>query len=422
VFALSSPAPAHAQTESVIHGFRSTNGFDGVNPFGNLVADKNGALYGTTDSGGKYGFGAVYKLLLPTTQGGTWKETILYSFTGTNDGLGPTGSIVLANGGKIYGTTQAGGQYGDGTVYELIPPTQAGTPWTETILYSFYGSTDPIPDGVTAGPGGRLYGTTVRGGRYGVGTVFAVSPPTQPEGPWIEQTLHTFNGGGAVPEGYPTSLVVDASGSLYGATSSISENNDGVVFQLSPPSDGHGAWTEQILYAFTGEEGDGLVPSGGLILDSSGALYGNTIEGGEFGQGVVYQLSPPAGQGGAWTERVLYSFGVGGDSANPIASLVFDGAGALYGVSENGGTDSCAGDYYYCGTVFKVSPPSIQGGAWTEQVLHSFTGGSDGAYVQNPLLVVGAKIYGTTVEGGTGFCENQNGPSGCGTVFQITQP
>jgi hypothetical protein len=123
----------------------------------------------------------------------------------------------------------------------------------------------------------------------------------------------------------------------------------------------------------------------------------------------------------AWTEQILYSFGgFDGDSLNPITSLALDRGGALYGASENG-PDSCGRNlYYYCGTVFKVSPPT-QGGTWTEQVLHSFTGGADGADIQTPVLVLRNDVYGTTMEGGASFCENENGPAGCGTVFQITQ-
>lgn len=424
VFALSSPAPARAQTETVIHSFRSASVFDGIEPFGGMVAASNGALYGTTSGGGKYRYGAVYKLSPPTTQGGAWGQTILYSFTGgtvTDDGSGPSGSIVLTKGGKIYGTTQSGGRYGDGTVYELSPPTQPGNPWTETTLYSFSLSSEPIY-GLVAGSGGRLYGTTYLGGHYGVGSVFAVSPPAKLGDPWTEETIHSFSGGGAVPQGYPTGLVLDASGSLYGATSFVNGNTGGVVFQLSPPSSGRGAWTENILYAFTGEEGDGSEPSGGLVLDSAGALYGNTLGGGQFGGGTAYKLSPPAVQGGTWTESVLYSFeGVSGGGLYPIAALAFDSAGALYGVTESGGIESCGDGDNGCGTAFKLSPPTAQGGTWTEQILHSFAAGTDGNYPQAQVIVVGTDVYGTTMLGGTGICNSSAGQWGCGTVFQITQ-
>lgn len=424
MLALASFNLAQAQTEAVIHSFQSTSAFDGAGPFGGLVADKEGALYGTTTGGGKYRGGTVYKLSPPAAQGGDWKQTILYPFSGISgdsDGASPSGGIVLATSGKIYGTTVGGGHYGDGAVFELSPPTQLGNPWTEAVIYSFYGSTDAAPYGLSAGPGGRLYGTIQHGGRYGNGAVYVVSPPSEPGGPWSERTIYSFNNTGAVPQGLPSPVVVDASGVVYGTSSLISANNAGVVFKLTPPPDGKGAWQEEILHSFTGQPGDGSLPFGGVIFDSTGSLYGNTFFGGQFGQGAVYRLSPPADPGGPWTEQILYSFRTSGDAANPVASLVFDGTGALYGVSQSGGSASCGENYYYCGTAFKVIPPST-GGAWTDQVLHDFSGGNDGAYVATPLLVIGASVYGTTLEGGTGLCINQNGPAGCGTVFEITQP
>jgi hypothetical protein len=420
LFELASVKVAGAQTETVIHSFQSSSGTDGSSPFGGVVADGSGALYGTTEGGGKYRQGAIYKLSPPTTQGGAWKQNILYSFQGVEyeDGSSPMGNLVLSKSGKIYGTTASGGQYGDGAVFELSPPTQAGKPWTETIIYSFlssHGSVAPY-NGLTAGTGGRLYGATFSGGRDNAGFLFALSPPSQLGNPWTETVLYNFKDFNGSSLGGASGVILDASGNIYGTTF-----YGGVAYQLVPPSGGKGAWTENILYSFTGAPGDGLSPTG-LVFGSAGTLYGATLEGGQFGAGTVYQLSPPTTQGGAWTEQVLYSFGgVSGDSLNPITSLVFDSAGALYGASENG-PDSCGdGNYYYCGTVFKVSPPSTQGGSWTEQVLHSFTGGTDGAYIQTPLLVLGTTVYGTTLEGGTGFCENENGPAGCGTVFEITQ-
>jgi uncharacterized repeat protein (TIGR03803 family) len=428
MFALASFIPAGAQTESVIHSFRSTSVFDGIQPFGGLFADANGALYGVA-GGGKYGAGAVYKLVPPATQGGAWTQNILYpfmgSFNGARDGSNPSGGIVFAaassRNGKIYGTTQGGGLYGGGTVYELSRPTQPGSPWTETILYNFGQGVEAI-SGVIAGAEGRLYGTTVLGGRYNSGTVFVLSPPAQLGGAWTERVLYSFNSRGTLPQGHPTSVVLDASGSLYGATSLITANNSGVIFQLSPPSGGKGAWTENVLYTFTGQAGDGIEPSGGLVFDSSGALYGVTLEGGQLGNGAVYKVAPPAAQGGAWTETVLYSFSPGsGDGANPVAALAFDIAGALYGVTQSGGILSCGDAAAGCGAAFKISPPATQGGPWTEGFLYPFQGGSDGNFPQASVVVVGTSVYGTTWLGGTGICNGVGGQLGCGTVFQVTQ-
>jgi hypothetical protein len=431
IFALASPTPANAQTESVIHSFRATNPYDGVSPAGGLVADANGALYGVAGGGGKYGAGVVYKLVPPPAQGGAWTELTLYSFRGSyngaSDGSGPSGTVVLtfpsSRNGKIYGTTQSGGRFGGGTIYELSRPALAGSPWTETILYDFSQGVEPV-NGLIAGPQGRLYGTTLLGGRYSAGTVFELLPPAQLGGAWTDKVLYNFNNLSTVPQGLPTGVILDASGSLYGATSFTSGNNAGVVYQLTPPLGGSGPWTENVLYAFSGNNEEGIEPSGGLVFDSAGALYGVTLEGGQTGaSGTVYQLAPPAVQGGSWTQSVIHSFFPGfGDGGNPVAALAFDGAGALYGVTLAGGTDSCGIVYYGCGTAFKVSPPSTQGGSWTEQVLHSFGGGGDGADIQFQLLILNTSVYGTTLEGGTGFCENENGQAGCGTVFRISQP
>ncbi len=332
-------SPVSAQTETIIHSFRATNPYDGVSPAGGLVADANGALYGVASGDGKYGAGVVYKLVPPSAQGGAWTELTLYSFRGSyngaSDGSGPGGNVVLtfpsSGNGKIYGTTQSGGRFGGGTIYELSRPAQAGSPWTESVLYEFSQGVEPV-NGLIAGPGGRLYGTTLLGGRYNAGTVFELLPPAQLGGTWAEKVLYNFNNLSTVAQGDPTSIVMDASGSLYGATSYIdaSKAQYGTVFQLSPPAGGSGPWTEHVLYAFTGENGDGIEPSGGLVFDSVGALYGVTLEGGQTGaSGTVYQLAPPAVQGGSWTESVIHSFFPGfGDSGNPVAALVFDGTGS----------------------------------------------------------------------------------------------
>jgi len=401
----------------VIHSFQSSSGTDGSSPFGGVVADGTGALYGTAQSEASIAKALFINCRPRQRRVASGSRIFCTRSRGSNTKTDRPQWVTSFSRrvAKIYGTTASGGQYGDGAVFELSPPTQAGKPWTETIIYSFMssdGSVEPYY-GLTAGTGGRLYGTTFSGGRDNAGFVFALSPPSQLGNPWTEATLYNFRDFNGSNSGGASGVILDASGNIYGTTF-----YGGVAYQLVPPSGGKGAWTENILYTFSGEPG----PTG-LVFGSAGSLYGATLEGGQFGAGTVYQLSPPTTQGGAWTEQVLYSFGgVSGDSLNPITSLVLDSAGALYGASENG-PDSCGeGLYYYCGTVFKVSPPSTQGGSWTEQVLHSFTGGTDGAYIQTPVLVLGTTVYGTTLEGGTGFCENENGPAGCGTVFQITQP
>lgn len=227
-----------------------------------------------------------------------------------------------------------------------------------------------------------------------------------------EEVLHAFTG---IPDGqYDVGgLLRDSAGNLYGVTSE--GGNDGcgfagcgAIFELSPKG---GQWTESILYAFPGGSG-GAQPEGNLIFDATGNLYGVTDAGGS-GAGLVYELIHNSD--GSWTASILYTFTGGSDGANPIAGLVFDGAGNLYGTTQFGGDSSCPG-FAGCGVVFELSPSS--GGAWNETVIHTFEG-SDGEVPQSPLIFDAAgNLYGTTVEGGTalsGLCT-----IGCGVIFEST--
>ncbi len=161
------------------------------------------------------------------------------------------------------------------------------------------------------------------------------------------------------------------------------------MFELTPT--GGGGWTERVLYSF-GNTPDGAIPVVGLIFDATGNLYGATTEGGTHGDGTVFELTPTGG--GGWTERVLYSFGNTPDGAYANAVLIFDGAGNLYGTTELGGAN---GPY---GTVFELTPTA--GGGWTEKVLHSFANGTDGARpLASVIFDAAGNLYGTTTEGGT---------------------
>ena len=181
------------------------------------------------------------------------------------------------------------------------------------------------------------------------------------------------------------------------------------MFELSPTVGG--GWTETVLYSFCAQTNctDGELPSPGLIFDAAGDLYGTTADGGTFGVGTVFELTPTAG--GGWTEQALHSFNNNGtDGYWPYASLIFDAAGNLYGTTGSGGTN----DY---GTGFELTPAA--GGSWTENVLHSFN--NNGADGFNPgaglILDAAGNLYGTTTSGGTGSnCVWE----GCGTVFELT--
>jgi uncharacterized repeat protein (TIGR03803 family) len=400
---------ADAQTETVLHSFQSNSKTDGNGPYG-LVADSRGALYGVTYGGGRYAQGSVFKLSPPATQGGAWKQSVLYSFTGNADGGGPSGSLVLDSASdKLYGTTTHGGG-GVGVIFELTP----GAPWTETVLHTFgYGKDGIYPDaGLISDGHGTMYGTTSSGGTDDNGTVFRLSPPKAGSS-WTETPIYSFQGGGTDGWSPEASLVMDANDALYGTTSAGGENNVGAVFKVTPPDGGHGPWTESVIYSFTGGA-DGEEPEASLIFDSSGSLYGTTfgggVTGGQCGCGTVFELTPPSGGSGLWTENTLYTFTDGTDGAEPRANLISDSTGALYGTTTAGGTQTeCAGELPGCGTVFELSAPG-EGGSRTFSVLHAFQNGSDGAYPIAPLLLVGGNFYGTTYLGGE---------KGIGTVFEI---
>jgi len=178
---------------------------------------------------------------------------------------------------------------------------------------------------------------------------------------------------------------------------------------------------------------DGESPSGGVVLDKTGNVYGTTAYGGtgdcvllgiKGGCGTFFELSPPKQKGGAWTETILYSFQSGNDGYFPWGTLTWDSKGNLYGATEFGGGkgNTCNVYFQYCGTVFKLSPPNQKGGAWTERVLHSFAGGTDGANPNGGLLLDSkGAIYGTTSSGGNQGCQYQ-GEVGCGTAFKLTPP
>ena len=267
--------------------------------------------------------------------------------------------------------------------------------------------------------------------------VSVVALPASAE--WKEKVLYSFQGGvdaGSVPAG---GVVFDKQGNLYVATTGGGPKicvpfryECGAVYELSPPATKGDPWTATLIKMFSGEGSkDASVPSGGLIIDDAGNLYGvsgyggtgNCVLFGLAGCGTVYELSPPAQKGGAWTETILYSFPTAEQGYLPQGNLVFDSAGNLYGATEFGGGrgTTCDPYYKYCGAVFELSPPKTKGGKWTEKVLHGFRSGTDGAN-PNGGLVLDSKgvIYGTSQSGGDQ--EGECSPNGCGTVFALQPP
>jgi uncharacterized protein YceK len=292
------------------------------------------------------------------------------------------------------------------------------------VLYSFPSSFDaphtPL-GGVFVGPTGAVYGTAFSNHYYEVlegGTVFSLTPPGTPGGSWTERTLFDFWSDTALGMN-PQASLVSAGGSFYGTTYDTNAGGCGSVYELSPPTSAGGAWTGTNIYNF--DNGGGCNSLAPVTVGPAGVLYGTTYDGGTGtvcipGCGTVFQLTPPAVAGGAWTEAVIYSFtGINGDGALPAAGVVLGENGVLYGTTTYGGnaTSVCNNPYNLasgCGTVFQLTPPASPGGTWTETVLHSFTGPTGDGSAPGPLTLGRGVLYGPTLTGGT---------AGKGTIFAV---
>jgi uncharacterized repeat protein (TIGR03803 family) len=421
------PAVLPDTTFATLYSFKKAS--MGIGAHSGLVTDRSGALYGTTLFGGpgcgRRDCGTVYKL---TKKGGRWKETVLYAFSGGADGRRPEGDLIIDKSGALYGVTAYGGSCttepsgGCGVVFKLTP-TQSG--YTQSVVYSFQGGSDGFfpQAGLLAGKHGVLYGTTSNGGytggycsSLGCGTVFKLTPA---HSGYTETVIYRFLGtGGGNHDGTdPDSpLITDANGALYGTTAAggvVGQNQTaaGIVFKLTPSGS---IYAETILHTFTGPDGFG--PGGGVIADSSGALYGTTIEGGgdylcmgQTGCGVVYKLTP---SGPSYVERTLYAFVGGSDGALPVALSIIDGTGALYGTTLYGGgiASGCfEAEDGGCGTVFKLTP---SGSNYSESIVHAFAAATDGG---NPTAGLLADKHGVLF--GTTF---YNGSGGGGTAYSLT--
>jgi uncharacterized repeat protein (TIGR03803 family) len=318
-------------TETVLYSF--TGGTDGAWPFGGLVRDEAGNLYGTTSIGGDLSCscGTVFKL------DPTGKVTALHTFTGYPvDGAFPW-AVVSDKAGNLYGTTSSGGAYGDGIVFNLDPTGK------EALLHTFTGGPDgsfSLGDLILDGAG-NLYGTTFYGGRgcgVGCGEVFKLSKTDK------LTLLHSFTG---TPDGQGphAGVIRDAAGTLYGTTSFGGAHGWGTVFKLDKTG------TETVLHSFTGGADGGRTRGSGLVRDAAGNLYGTTFSGGSgscqgssygAGCGVVFKVNK------AGKETVLHRF-TGTDGAQPRAGLLRDAAGNLYGTTSKGGANGS-------GEVFKIAP------------------------------------------------------------------
>lgn len=346
VFELS-PAAGGGWTQKTLHNFG--HGTDGSNSTGGLIFNGSGNLFGTTSSGGKYFYGTVFELS-PTANGG-WSEKVLHHFNyDGRDGMYPYSGLVVDSSGNLYGTSGAGGIYDAGAVFELRPATNGS--WSEKILHSFVNSPrdGEYPWGnLVADGSGNLYGTTSAGGAYGWGTVFELSPTAG--GSWTEKILHNFNYDGKDGVQPFAGLTFDSHGSLYG-TAAGGVYGYGTVFELSPAQ--NGKWTERILHNFNLKNEDGSNPSGGVVLDANGNLYGTTISGGLYTYGIVFELIPA--DGSSWTEKILHNFSgnlSGADGQKPEAGVIVDSAGNVFGTTNQGGAFGGAFGY---GTAFEIAP------------------------------------------------------------------
>jgi len=397
------PGMSRAQ-EDVLYRF---TGRTGIGPTAGLIFDTVGDLYGTTFAGGAGhctgyaydGCGTVFELV-PNGSGG-WTEKVLYNFADNGiDGINPYGGLVFDAAGNLYGTTEYGGtgtgcdtnfSVGCGTVFKLSP--QGNGRWRETILHDFQNDGvdgfDPMP-GLTIDPSGNLYGTTYSGGsgEYAYGTVFQLTPSSS--GTWTETVIHTFDGccniDGIRPVG---SVILDSSGNLYGTTLGGGEGFGGTAFELTPVGDG--SWTETILYYFAQVDAPGGELEAGFVMDAAGNLYGSAFFPSNYADGTVFELSPSST--GLWTETTLYiAKGSVEFQPRPYAGLTFDAAGNLYGCMSGSGS-------HKEGFVFELTPDS---GKWNSEVLYNFgSNRQDGTRPVGTLLVdASGNIYGTTSGGG----------------------
>ena len=454
--AVCAPQPAvAAPQETVLYSF--TGGPDGANPLSELLIEQSGVLIGTTSQGGDLsgcggkGCGVVFELTPPTPGSNRWKETVVYRFQGGADGSAPTAGVLQDKTGALYGVTSEGG---DGPCYSYKRSgTYPGSSWK-------------------------------RAARIGCGMIFKLTPPAVGHSLWAETILHAFAGkDGRSPAGIP---LMDKTGALYGATAeggggpchsywSYAYSADvlaanyhwkkgaqvgcGTIFKLTPPTNGHPVWTEEVLFAFHAK--DGRLAAGISLMDKTGALYGVTSEGGvvsseggegpcglgnlrrvsafpslsftpkyRTGCGTVFKLTPPAAGQNAWTLTTLQVFNGRNSGIFPVGRVISAADGSLLGATHGGVLPATHGQTKFNigarifppygafpqETVFELTPPVGQAVA----PVHAFVNSEDGAFPAAGLIrnAVTGGFYGVTAAGGGIGC----GSNGCGTVFSLKPP
>jgi uncharacterized repeat protein (TIGR03803 family) len=409
---LATSASLFGQTETVLYRFQGQAANDGYAPDTELVLDKAGNLYGITEAGGggpcvTYlnnwpGCGTIYQLTPSSSDpNGPWTYNVIWRFQGGTDGSYPSG--LLAVGGRLWGVVNSGGSGncsgGCGYLFALMPPATPGGSWTKIDVFDF-----PTPACVitASDAAGNLYGT-VWGNHFpdgngspGNGSVCILTRPVTPGGSWSLTDLYDFKG---VAHGQPIGdgawpyfgVRFDRQGNLWGATEGGGHSDGccGTLFRLAPPTTPGGEWTESVVnrasgccfvsavtvgkggalfgngtnedYRFFDGKTQGIVfpfsggleqPTGGILLDEAGNLYGGTDIGGQFNQGTLYKLTPPT-----YAITYLYSFAGGSDGQYPNGPLTLGPGGVLYGTTWYGGDPSCTDlGGGGCGTVFRLAP------------------------------------------------------------------
>ena len=397
---------ALSQTYNVIEAFDGSNG---AQPIAGLTLDKAGNLYGVTAQGGN-GLGTVFEL---SPAAGGYNQMTLYKFgtSGSADGAYPSGALVIDSAGNLFGTTEHGGAYNGGTVFELSPGLGG---WTETILHNFGNGTDGMfpTSGLTINSTGDLFGTTINGGSNtkcaysgtisSCGTAFGLSPKSG--GGWNYAVIHNF--GHAGDAYFPSSAItLDSSSNLYGECALGGQHGEGLLYELSLGSRG---WTETIIHQW-GSGTDGSYPYGNLTFDLAGNLYGTTSQSGVKGNmGTVFEFVP---NGTQWIEQRQYYFGINTDGQFPFSGVVVDASGNVYGTTHNGGSQGY-------GIVYKLTPNST---GWNEKILYNLAGANDGG-ISSATLVMDASgnLFGTASYGGSAQSCITGPVPGCGVAFELS--
>jgi uncharacterized repeat protein (TIGR03803 family) len=362
----------------------------------------------------------VLAVFAPRSHASSIRETILYEFSGAT-GNYPLGAMVSDKAGNLYGTTLLGGflsgscaPFGCGVVFELSPPTSPGAPWTQSVIYAFQGGSDGSRPACTLviDRNGNLFGTSVDT-PMGEALVWELSPPAQQGLAWLFNSLYDVPSSNGLGELYFTygNLIMDKKGNLYGTARS-----GGTGCQ----PDGCG-----FIYEVSPPQESGGAWAGMIIFEFPGGSNGaypsaslamdtnGALYGGAYGtsDGLIFQLTPPSVLGDPWQENVLLTFSGTYDGVSD--GLIFDKSGNLYGASPDGGANNCAPDYQGCGFVFELSPPLQQGNPWTETVLYNFQGFDGSLPIGTPILDTKGNLYGTTDYGGA---------NGAGTFYELIAP